>query len=176
MLHFYILKTKGFFIKYKINWCNTITEVINSSVAEGKNNIIFSLEKQIIFTTNNWRNWEGSWKKSICIFQSITPKLENMTFKDKEQSLKVIILRGIINIIKIIIEEGIIKLSESDRKALEDIMKEEEDNLKKEKEIINADNNDGQNNQNSQNNQNNNQNPSNNNNAPGKNSEKCILI
>ena len=103
-----------------------------------------------------------------------------MKFKDKEQSLRVILLRGIINIIKKIIEEDIIKLSESDRKALEEIMKEEEDNLKKEN--MKADNNNGQNNQNiqnnqnSQNNQNNNQNPSNNNNAPGKNSENCILI
>ena len=51
--------------------------------------------------------------------------------KFKEHSLKVIILRGIINIIKKIIEEDIIKLSESDRKALEEMMKEEEDNFKK---------------------------------------------
>ena len=96
-----------------------------------------------------------------------------MKFKDKEQSLKVIILRGIINIIKKILEEDIIKLSESDRKALEEIMKEEEDNFKKENEIINAQNDDDQNNQN---NQNNHQNSSNINNTPERSSEKCILI
>ena len=53
------------------------------------------------------------------------------------------------------------------------MMKEEEDNFKKENEIINAQNDDDQNNQN---NQNNHQNSSNINNTPERSSEKCILI
>jgi hypothetical protein len=63
--------------------------------------------------------------------KSIAPKLENMNFDDPEQSLKVIILRGLINIIKKMIEEHKLELSESDRKILDDIMKSEEEQQKK---------------------------------------------
>ena len=52
-----------------------------------------------------------------------------MYFENKEQSLKVIILRGLINILQKMIEEHKMQLTESDQKALQDIMKEEEDKL-----------------------------------------------
>lgn len=156
-----------------MNRSTTITEVINSSVDEGKK-VLYLVLKKKSFSRQIIEEIEKEVEKRIPAFiQSITPKLENMKFKDKEQSLKVIILRGIINIIKKILEEDIIKLSESDRKALEEIMKEEEDNFKKENEKINAQNDDDQNNQK---NQNNHQNSSNINNTPERSSEKCILI
>ena len=65
----------------------------------------------------------------------IAPKLNALKLDNPEESLKYIILKGLINILKSMINEHSISLSEEDRSILNDIMKEDDDKEKeKEKE------------------------------------------
>ncbi len=56
----------------------------------------------------------------------IMPKLENATFKDPEQTLKIIILNGIINILKEMIKEDLLQLTTNDFLILYDLLKNEQ--------------------------------------------------
>ena len=57
---------------------------------------------------------------------SIIPKLQNIKFKNPEQSLKIIILNAIMKILKQMINEDIIKLNENDLMLFYNIVKNEE--------------------------------------------------
>ena len=84
MLYLYILKTKDFFIK----WIEALQlqRIINSSVDEGKK-VLYLVLKKKSFSRQIIEEIEKEVEKRIPAFiQSITPKLENMKFK--EQSLK----------------------------------------------------------------------------------------
>ena len=61
---------------------------------------------------------------------TIASQLENVKFKDPEKCLKIIILKSIINILKNMIQEDIIKLSENDLNVLFQLLNEEEKNIK----------------------------------------------
>ena len=71
----------------------------------------------------------------------IIPKLQNIKFKNPEQSLKVIILNVIMEILKQMINEDIIKLDENDLMLLYNIIDEETKIVEDEK-ISNNNNND----------------------------------
>ena len=57
---------------------------------------------------------------------SIIPKLQNIKFKNPEQSLKIIILNAIIKILNQMIKEDIIKLNENDLLTFYNMVKNEE--------------------------------------------------
>ena len=82
----------------------------------------------------------------------IIPKLQNIEFKNSEQSLKVIILNVIMEILKQMINEDIIKLDENDLMLLYNIIDEETKIVEDEK-ISNNNNNDIKKQENKQNNE-----------------------
>lgn len=57
---------------------------------------------------------------------NIVPRIENVQFKDPEQTLKIIILNAIIKILNNMIKEDIIKLNENDLKILYNLLENEE--------------------------------------------------
>ena len=85
----------------------------------------------------------------------IIPKLQNIEFKNSEQSLKVIILNVIMKILKQMINEDIIKLDENDLMLLYNIIKDEEMKFVEDEKISKNNNNDIKKQENNQNNENN---------------------
>ena len=58
--------------------------------------------------------------------EEIYPKLIELKFEKPKESIKYIILKGLINILKKMINEHSIELSKEDANALDDIMKDDE--------------------------------------------------
>jgi len=58
--------------------------------------------------------------------EEIYPKLIEFKFEKPKESIKYIILKGLINILKKMINEHSIELSKEDANALDDIMKDDE--------------------------------------------------
>ena len=83
----------------------------------------------------------------------IIPKLQNIEFKNSEQSLKVIILNVIMKILKQMINEDIIKLDENDLMLLYNIIKDEEMKFVEDEKISKNNNNDIKKQENKQNNE-----------------------
>jgi hypothetical protein len=109
---------------------NIVSKVTTLTIQKGKE-ILYLVLKRKPFAKEIVEELEKELENRMTIFiKSIAPKLQNMNFDDPEQSLKVIILRGLINILKNMIEEHKLELSESDRKILDDIMKDEEEAMK----------------------------------------------
>lgn len=73
---------------------------------------------------------------------SIIPKLQNIKFKNPEQSLKIIILNAIMKILKQMINEDIIKLNENDLMLFYNIVKNEEMKFVEDEKISKNNNND----------------------------------
>lgn len=143
-----IIKEKLNKTKKEMRRSDIITQVTYTTVNKGKQ-ILHLVLKQKPFTVEVIEEIEKDIEIRMGQFiQTISPKLENMNFENPEQSLKVIILRGLINVLKELIQEHKIPLTESDIKSLNEIMAKEEAD-------INAENNNNLN-QNIGNNQNNN--------------------
>jgi len=97
-------------------------------------------------------------KRLTKFLDNIFIKIKDMKFDNPEQTLKVIIIKGLINILKKMIEENSIKLTEEDKKILDEIMIEDNNNninIEENNEIKNDDNNINNFNSNDINNQNN---------------------
>lgn len=106
-----------------------ITQIETSSIKKSREILYIVLKEKPISEEVKQELEREIENRLVKFIQSISPKLQNMYFENKEQSLKVIILRGLINILQKMIEEHKMQLSESDQKALQEIMKEEEDKL-----------------------------------------------
>lgn len=109
-----------------------ITQVTYETINKGKQTLHLVL-KQKPFTAEVIEEIEKDIEIRMAQFiQTISLKLENMNFENPEQSLKVIILRGLINVLKELIQEHKIPLTESDIKTLNEIMAKEEADIKAE--------------------------------------------
>ena len=109
---------------------NIVNKVTTLTIQKGRQ-ILYLVLKRKPFAKEIIEELEKELEDRMTAFiKSIAPKLQNMNFDDPEQSLKVIILRGLINILKNMIEEHKIELSDSDRKILDDLMKNEEETMK----------------------------------------------
>ena len=140
-----------------------ITQIETSSIKKSKE-ILYIVLKEKPISEEVKQELEIEIENMLVKFiQSISPKLQNMYFENKEQSLKVIILKGLINILQKMIEEHKMQLSESDQKALQDIMKEEEDKLSISDDFKSNENNTQRNNNSKPNNNQNNHSNNNNN-------------
>lgn len=92
--------------------------------------IIYLVLRKKPFSTEIFGNIEKDVEKRLSDFIiSIGSQLEKMKFKDPEQCLKILILKSIINILRNMIKEDIIKLSEYDLNILNQLLSEEEKNL-----------------------------------------------
>lgn len=103
----------------------TVTTVIDNCVKKGKKVLYLVLQKK----TNERKIIEDLEReldiKMQMFLDKISEKLINIKFDDAERSLKYILLKGLINILEKMIEENMGKLSEEDKKLIEDIMNEE---------------------------------------------------
>jgi hypothetical protein len=104
---------------------NTFTTVVNEAANKGKKVLYLVLKRK----TNERRIIEDLEKeldiKMQMFLENIQEKIINAKFDNKERALKYILLKGLINILEKMIVENMGKLSDEDKKLIEDIMKED---------------------------------------------------
>ena len=106
----------------------TITQVYDNCVNKGKKTLFLVLkkkseEKQII------EDIEKELEHKMKLFlQKILPKIQNLKFENPEKSLRVIILKGLINALKDLIKQYFGELSQNDQNLINGIMDEDEKN------------------------------------------------
>ena len=106
---------------------NNLNDIIKKSIKKGKKVLHNILKKKARFhfkAVIEELDKEIEERMNLYLF-SMLPKLKNIQFEDKEQSLKIIILKALINILKKMVDEHSIKLSEEDNKLLDNILEDD---------------------------------------------------
>ena len=110
---------------------NTKTQQIYEECANKGRNVLFLVLKKKSFEKEIIENLEKELDVKMQQFLiKIEPKIRNVKFDDPEKSLRLILLKGLINILKKMIQENIGELSLDDQKLLEEIMNEDDKSKK----------------------------------------------
>jgi hypothetical protein len=107
-------------------YTETVTKLIHKAVEKGKKVyyiVLKSFHKEIIEQIEKELE-----VKMIEFMEKIAPKLKEDKFENKEQSLKYIILKGLIIILEKELAKNKINLSNQDKKILKEIMDNDDDN------------------------------------------------
>lgn len=108
------------------NESTVIQQITDKAIKKGKKALYLVLKKKS-FSQKVIEKLEKEIEIRMQKFlEEIYPKLIELKFEKPKESIKYIILKGLINILKKMINEHSIELSKEDANALDDIMKDDE--------------------------------------------------
>ena len=111
------------------NFKGTVSQTVTQTMERGKRILHLVLQKKPI-TIQAFEELEKEVSDRMIKFvQRIMPKLENAKFDNPESAIKVILLKGLINILKKLVEEYQKSLNPQDQEFIEQVFANEEKNI-----------------------------------------------
>lgn len=111
------------------NFKGTVSQTVTQTLERGKRILHLVLQKKPI-TVQAFEELEKEVSDRMIKFvQRIMPKLENAKFDNPELAIKVIFLKGLINILKKLVEEYQKSLNPQDQLFIEEVFANEEKNI-----------------------------------------------
>lgn len=111
------------------NFKGTVSQTVTQTMERGKRILHLVLQKKPI-TIQAFEELEKEVSDRMIKFvQRIMPKLENAKFDNPESAIKVILLKGLINILKKLVEEYQKSLNPQDQEFIEQVFTNEEKNI-----------------------------------------------
>ena len=111
------------------NFKGTVSQTVTQTMERGKRILHLVLQKKPITIQAIEELEKEVSDRMIKFVQRIMPKLENAKFDNPESAIKVILLKGLINILKKLVEEYQKSLNPQDQEFIEQVFTNEEKNI-----------------------------------------------